>query len=204
LFGGFDNQGRLVEEIYSFNFKLSAWSKVKCENFEGKAYCGTCSVMIPTQLYANKDYQAKITKEGIYIFGGMNASGICGTLAILNKYKTEHRFEIINADGIPPCPRYQHSMDYCGLLNVIVIYGGKNEGMLKCGANTTILNDMFVLSLDVMAWVKVEFNKDFTLEPKARHSTDIIGSILYIFGGINAQYNSSSTAFTVHLGKIIM
>lgn len=49
---------------------------------------------------------------------------------------------------MPPSPRYSHSMDYYEDLNVIIIYGGRNDGKIDKKSNSAILFDICMLNLD--------------------------------------------------------
>ncbi len=199
VIGGFDGQGRLVSEIHCFSLKTNAWTKVSCGCSEGRAYSSACTVNVVTQLYTNSSFRAKIGREGIYMFGGMTASGASGTLAILSKYKAEHVYGTPKTEGKGPCPRYQHTMNYCEVLNALVVFGGRNDSMLKYwkGSTAAVLNDMYMLTLDVMTWVRVDTDPE--PERRAKHSADIVGDTIYIFGGVDESLGTVSTGFFARL-----
>lgn len=201
--GGFDPQGRLSTEMFQFDVKADLWTQVKFPqgNIEGRAYSAACTVGVATQLFTSTKYRAKIGREGIYIFGGVVAAGISGTLAVLSEHKEEHSYEKAKTTGEEPCARYQHTMNYCEALNALVIYGGKNDSMLKYGEEATVLNDLYILPLETMTWVRVD--TDRPLERRARHSADILGEKLYVFGGIDGSSVPLSTGFVAKLSTIV-
>jgi len=201
MIGGFDMNGTFVDYINYFNFKAKCWNKVKQLPIEGRAYFAACTVYLPIRNFTSNKFNAKILAEGIYIFGGQTNSGITNDLSIFTKRKTEYFYEKVETAGIAPCPRYQHTMNYCDSLNVLIVYGGKNEAMLKTGKPSAILNDMYILSIDILTWTKIDMDTGAPLPFRTRHSSDIVGNKLYIFGGTNDSCISEQQPLVVYLRK---
>jgi hypothetical protein len=201
MLGGYDAKGAIVEDVHCFSLKLGSWAIVRPNVApEGRAYAAAATVAMMPQLYGHKGYSARIAREGIYIFGGLTKNGILGSLGVFYKYKTQYFYERLATEGTQPCPRYQHSLSYVESRNLLVVYGGKNEQVIQDGHPSSILNDIYVLTLDVLRWIRVEISNGVVLEPKARHAAGIIGDTLYIFGGVNESYVPSARAFAVQLG----
>ncbi len=58
--------------------------------------------------------------------------------------------------GLAPSERYSHSMNYYSDLNIIIIYGGRNDHLNRNAINSFVLNDIFTLNLETLTWVHVE------------------------------------------------
>ena len=201
VIGGYDAKGSFVEEVSYFSLKTCTWNSIKLNNFEERSHFAACTVAVPTKNYTNTLYNVRIKSCGIYIFGGKTKTGITKSLAIITKRMKEVFYEKATASGTGPCARYNHSMNYCDSLNILVIYGGKSEGASKSTESTTILNDVHILSIDLMTWSKIETSPNVVIPRRALHSADIIGNELFIFGGINESLMGSSTAIIMKLTK---
>jgi len=53
--------------------------------------------------------------------------------------------------GKLPTERYMHSMDYMPALNFLLVYGGRNDFL----AQNVVLDDLWLLKLGNLEWVKV-------------------------------------------------
>ena len=180
--GGMDSNGSLLKDVFAFNLKTNLWTKVKLEGeFEGRAYFPTSVVYVETHNFTRTNYHARIQTKGIYMFGGVTNEGINETLSVIYKKNTIYNYRRITTSGKGPCARYQHSMNYCDYLNIIIVYGGRNEGATKSKKSMLMLNDMFILSVDTMVWTNVDISD---LPYSVRHSADTIGNKLLIFGGL--------------------
>jgi hypothetical protein len=73
-----------------------------------------------------------IQYEGIYIFGGKNSEGdVKGNLYVLVIGKKPCTWinlqKYIDNESPSPTARYGHTMKYCSDLNVVVLFGGRND-----------------------------------------------------------------------------
>jgi hypothetical protein len=72
----------------------------------------------------------KILEEGIYFFGGKNQKGkIKNKLVVLrlDENYQPHEWVTPEVKGIPPPPRFHHSMYHYIPLNSLMIYGGRDD-----------------------------------------------------------------------------
>ena len=157
---------------------------------------------IATHNFTRKTYKATIKTRGIYIYGGITKDGVSGNLMAITSKDNTHTYKQIVTLGQEPIARYKHSMSYCDSLNVLVVYGGQNEAMVKLGHSSPLLNDICILAIDTMTWSKVILG-DSILSYRARHSMDVIGTRLYIFGGAQRLTDDANTALIINLKKII-
>ena len=130
-----------------------------------------------------------IKHEGFYMFGGHKsnneASGHLTIIKISMCKKNIGRpvFKIFRPKtvGDPPCPRYMHSLNYMPAINKVVLYGGRNDFL----PNGQILNDIYLLKLHSLEWVKVLVGGDHIPSERCNHSSLVNGTELIICGGLN-------------------
>ena len=138
---------------------------------------------------------SKILAEGIYIFGGINENLICcNDLLIIKRGKPLQLFRGI-AKGTPPAPRCQCSMDFFEKLNVVIIYGGRNEK----NKDGPFFNDMFFLDVQTLSWINIELNTDKAFPPRGAHSSCLVDNELIIFGGKNEKFYLKSDLLICNL-----
>lgn len=73
-----------------------------------------------------------IQYEGMYVFGGKNKEGdVMGNLYVLVMGKKPCQWinlqKYIDGESSSPSARYGHSMKYCSDLNIVVLFGGRND-----------------------------------------------------------------------------
>ena len=118
------------------------------------------------------------------------------------------QWEKLESSGKPPCARYQHSMHFYEKMNFLCIYGGKGET-----AENEILNDLHLLRMDNLMWIKVKlrgmklggranFASCFHLQSKARNDFNGAPSHkLIIFGGIKENMSYSNDTFVLEFNQ---
>ena len=133
-------------------------------------------------------------------FGGKSKEegGISNKLWILTIGQKLLEWNLAETKGIPPRPRYNHSMSFYERGNFLIIHGGRNDLM----SDTIAFDDTFVLDLEFFEWFKVElysqFDK-FKVLSRCGHQSSIYGNKLIIFGGMNHNNYIGSTLFIVNL-----
>lgn len=128
-----------------------------------------------------------IKHEGFYMFGGRKPDNeAVDTLLIIKPTNDKHygnliKFKIFKpkTGGIGPSARYMHTSNFMPKLGLYVIYGGRNDFLPKM----QILNDMFVLKLHTLEWVKVQPGGEVLPVGRANHCSLVYGTELIIFGG---------------------
>ncbi|KAJ3683789.1 hypothetical protein LUZ60_014016 [Juncus effusus] len=82
----------------------------------------------------------------------------------------------LNAAGLP-CERMGHTISLVG--QDLYLIGGR-------AGPSQILNDVWVLVQNALKWVKLDCTGDF-FNPRHRHAATVVGSKIYVFGGINNE-----------------
>lgn len=65
----------------------------------------------------------------------------------------------LKTSGLPPCPRFGHSMAFLPVSNAIVVTGGRNDDLCKKQI-TPFLSDLHLFLLDQKVWIKVKYSCD--------------------------------------------
>ena len=117
-------------------------------------------------------------------------------LLILRIGRKPLEWVVPKADGIPPSPRINPTMDYFEDLNVIIIHGGRDDHDYR-----VTYSDMFVLDLVNFVWLKINIYDEVPVE-RSEHSSCIVGSKLLILGGMNQSMYTKSDIYEVNLGKV--
>lgn len=81
----------------------------------------------------------------------------------------------VETQGLPPPPRYQHTMSYSEDQNLLIVFGGRCDFASKKNNFHQILNDLWLFSLENHTWYEVKQSGDI---PKERfsHCATMIGA----------------------------
>ena len=124
----------------------------------------------------------KIKFEGIYLFGGINEERIINNeIMIISICKKPCEVFKPRIDGMPPAPRYNSKMIFINDYNFIVISGGT-------GINQIVFNDLMILDMECLNWIKPIFDNDNPKSPKylihrTEHEMFYNNGKIYLFGG---------------------
>jgi len=118
-------------------------------------------------------------------------------LLILRIGRKPLEWVVPKSEGVPPSPRINPTMNYFEDLNVIVIYGGRDDYYDRVS-----FSDMFVLDLVNFIWIKVSFYDEIPLE-RSEHCTVIEGSKMIILGGMCQSLYLRSDIYEINLGNHI-
>ncbi|KDO31678.1 hypothetical protein SPRG_03596 [Saprolegnia parasitica CBS 223.65] len=88
------------------------------------------------------------------------------------------RWEEPVTKGAPPGPCNMHTADYLAHARGILVFRGGN--------GREYLNDLHFLDIDTLTWSKPSV-RGVAPEPRANHSSALVGTKLYIFGGWNGR-----------------
>jgi len=100
-------------------------------------------------------------------------------------------------EGSPPCPRLSCTITFFEELNVLVIFGGRNEKDLS-------LNDVYMISLINLKWTKVALY-DYLPRNRSEHCAECIDdSKLLILGGINSDRYLGSDFYVIDFGILLL
>ena len=212
IYGGADEKGNILADPYALDLYDMKWiqAKFNTDNLPRRKFHSSCQVFPQVRKLSNKFYLfkiyndmniynlSKILAEGIYIFGGINECFVCtNDLYIIKRGKPLQLFKGI-AKGIAPIPRCQCTMEFYEKLNVVIIYGGKNDK----NKNGPYFNDMFFLDVQTLTWINIELNDDQICPPRGAHCSCIIDDELIIFGGKNEKYYLKSDLLICNLDII--
>ena len=213
IYGGSNERGNIIAEPFALDLYEMKWipAPFTTDNLPKRKYHSSCQVFPQNKRYSSKFFlfkvfndagsiynTSKILAEGIYIFGGINEHYICNNdLLIIKRGKPLQLYKGISK-GIPPSPRCQCSMNFFEKLNVIIIYGGKND---KIKEGPSYFNDMFFLDVQTLSWINIEFNDDI-FPPRASHCSCLFDNELIIFGGKNENFFLKSDLLICNLDII--
>ena len=212
IHGGVNSNGRYLKDLMYLNLETSKWSICSCEEDLDAVAFHSMIAVYRIDIHANDIYKAfdldyktkintfnKIKEEGIYVFGGMNDHQIVfNRLKILKLGCYPLKWIEPETKGEPPLPCYLHSMNFYQDLNIIIIYGGRNDS----NHDEPILSDVCVLNVFNLCWSKVSL---FGLGnvPKCSHASTIVGSKLVVFGGYTLQEYIPSDVYILELNQDI-
>ena len=152
---------------------LSDLVGVNMENFEwfnipikGKslysAYHQACSVFTVYSLQHSKFSifyvpefkffgQFSIKEVGVYVFGGMKKMDILPSQLLILKIGKKFPLSWLapKTIGQGPCGRMLHTMTFMDKMNILIIYGGRNQ------AKECFLKDIHGLNLDSLTWASL-------------------------------------------------
>ena len=195
IHGGIDDDNNYLNDIWYFDYNKLNWSVLYYKtlvNIPAIAY-HSCALVIKNQnklnneeyniykisdnFYDKKKIQSKKTYiDGIYIFGGKNQNDeFFEDLLCIEIGNKPVRIMKINTFGQNPEPRINCGLIYYNILNVLILYGGKN----KFG---TILNDVYILNLEKYIWIKPKYN-DNEFNAISEHVMFSDNKKIFILGG---------------------
>lgn len=200
--GGMNFENQYLDDMHMFDYKHLKWNDVAINNRYIKIpplahHC--CCLVAPETIVLDPDFDIysspefkekakknKIKEKGIYIFGGkISSSGPINNNIYVIKIGIKP-FDIIQliTSGIPPCPRYDSSINFYEKGNMLIIHGGRNNNK-ECENG---LNDTFILDLYQLNWIQVEYyNEKYIARPRYFHQSIEFEGNLYIFGGIEGN-----------------
>ncbi len=119
------------------------------------------------------------------MFGGRDEKGPRNTLHIMKINRRPCEWVLANVAGEPPAPRYGHSMHYYPDKNIMIIFGGRNDANYQ-STLTSYMNDVWVLALEKLTWVRWDAAEGPGCQPEGRysHCSEMLGSSVVVFGGL--------------------
>lgn len=124
----------------------------------------------------------------IIIFGGFDGSNYLNSTFLLDSGKLVKLegfvFEkpVDYLEGEYPEPRCYHTANFYEEDDSLLIYGGWNSSLIKL--NNENFTSLWKFRLKYNAWEKVKLLNLDNVETKRGHSSELVGDILYMFGGI--------------------
>ncbi len=207
--GGIGDSGKTLNETIFLEFNNLKWNKLDnrgtrspylsshCSEFvleNERAYNNSYHIYRGSNLIENSNIIKKIEYEGIYIFGGIDEEGIFkNDVFVLRVGRKPCEWIHLKIRGNPPLPRASAKLNFYQNLNILILSGGKNESIKK-----SIFNDIFVLDLENLNWIKAS---TYPIIPKERtgHGAIIVNNQLIILGGNNIKRFLSMDIFLLDL-----
>ena len=213
IYGGITENNEILNDCFLLNLNPLRWYKANINRRTPgpKVYGHTSSVVVPLQhllshkfsIYTYPDTEVvncRIKQKGLYIFGGKTKEdgGLSNKLWTLIIGQKSPEWVLIDTKGIPPRPRYYHSMNFYERGNFLIIHGGRNDIM----SETSAFDDTFVFDLEFLEWHLVELYSQlsqFKILSRCGHQSVIYNNKLIIFGGMNNNNYIGSSLFIVNL-----
>jgi hypothetical protein len=198
IYGGGDEKGNILAEPWALDLDRMRWepAKFNTENLPKRKFHCSCQVFPPQKKYHEKFTlfkvytesglfnSTKILVEGIYMFGGIDDNFKCSNdVLIVKRGRPLQLFKAITK-GKAPVARCESSMDFFEKLDVVIIYGGKNER----SSSGPFFNDMYFLDVETLNWINIELNYNKNFYPRGEHCSCIVDNELIIFGGENEKF----------------
>jgi len=198
IYGGEDEKGNILAEPWALDLDRMRWepAKFNSETLPKRKFHCSCQVFPPQKKYHEKFTlfkvyigtglfnSTKILVEGIYMFGGIDDNFKCSNdVLIVKRGKPLQLFKAITK-GKPPVERCECTMDFFEKLDVVIIYGGKNER----SSSGPFFNDMYFLDVETLNWINIELNYNKHFYPRGEHCSCIVDNELIIFGGENEKF----------------
>ncbi len=194
IHGGIDDDGNYLNDMWIFDCLKYKWTPLIYRNLmkiPKIAYHSSTLVIKNRSLLYHKDLNiykfpessiskgkiGKVKIEGIYIFGGIDKER--------NYYKKFWLIRIgvkpvdiveIPTHGIEPLPRINCGMCFFSMLNLICIYGGKND--------ENLLNDIWFFDLENFNWIQASYD-ELNIFPIAEHVIVNDGNKILVLGGFS-------------------
>ena len=210
IHGGIDEEGNFLDDMWLFDCLRYKWFPLNYRNlikipkiaFHSSALViKNKSFLYHRDLNIYKFPEGTITKgkigkpkiEGIYFFGGIDKEN--------NFYKKFWLIRIgvkpvdiveIPTHGISPSPRINCGLCYFDILNLLCIYGGRNDE----NNMGNLLNDVWFFDLENFNWVKPLYD-DSMFHSVAEHSIVSDGNKILVLGGFGVDGYVKFNVYTI-------
>nr|XP_027087531.1 tRNA wybutosine-synthesizing protein 2/3/4-like [Coffea arabica] len=117
-----------------------------------------------------------LNHEVIVIFGGFGGIGRHARRNDLLLLDGESgKIQVVNVQGAAPCPRMGHTSNILG--DSMYVIGGRADPL-------SVLNDVWVFRMGTKEWSLLQCSGS-QFSPRHRHAAAVMGSKIYIFGGVD-------------------
>ncbi len=208
--GGIDEDLRVLGLLQTFHLKTFHWKRapIACElparanHSLTEVYEAPPKTLITAAPKNRLSLEvSKVLLEGLYMFGGVDATGRCtNSLTIINTSSEPWSLFDVHTVGQPPSPRADHSAHYLQPQCALVVYGGRNPALFG-DSGRSVTGSIHYLDLVHLAWCQVVLQKSASIE-RYGFCSFAIGtpsspeSKIYVFGGIGEE-NFLETALDV-------
>jgi N-acetylneuraminic acid mutarotase len=206
IHGGMNQRNNVLDDSAVLNLEKLQWKNLADVKGTGPGAVGFHAVAVvleQEQRLASGLYKlpavknAQVRWPGIYVFGGIGPSRQASNeLFVLTLGTKPLEWVRPETQGMPPCPRFQHSMVFNDKLNIIVVFGGRVDGSSQ--AQYTCFNDLHILKVDSMLWTSVRVLGSVPM-PRSGHAAASMGSKVYIFAGVSTGPYCNSDMYMLEL-----
>ena len=172
IYGGVDTENNILSDLHCMNIMTQREEKIEYSSptiIGGLAFAACAPIFYSERSdpkvfdeYPDVKWGAVelfLSKEGIYIFGGVHTySQPCNTLWRFKSKAGAVIFKEIGEGqqihGTPPLPRYSHTMNYCRGINALVVFGGRNDKQFKAKTGP-VLNDIIIFTLGIYIYIYI-------------------------------------------------
>ena len=213
IHGGINENNQVVGDCYYLNLSQLKWGACPIIRTtpSPRLYGHSSALVLPKEYYASNKLSvfnypdvefanSRIKEKGIYIFGGKTKEdgGLSNKIWILLLGNKKLKWYNPDIKGKPPSPRYFHSMSYYDKGNMLIIHGGRNDGVSENAA----LNDTFIFDLENFEWMEVHLYfqlSRFKVLNRCAHQSVVFSNKLIILGGMNNNNYIGSALFIINL-----
>ena len=132
------------------------------------------------------DWTGLNTANGkLVMFGGKNRDGLLPNYLIMIKYsKSRCTYERLTTSGVPPAPRYNHTMNYMKSMNTLCVYGGQCDGV-HSETESGVMGRVFVINMGALVWSECRVDGGSrSLDGRHSHAAVCNRNSIIIMGGI--------------------
>ena len=213
IHGGINENNQVVGDCYYLNLIQLKWGACPIIRTtpSPRLYGHSSVLVLPKEYYASNKLSifnypdvefanSRIKEKGIYIFGGKTKEdgGLSNKIWILILGNKKLKWYNPDVKGKPPSPRYFHSMSYYDKGNMLIVHGGRNDGVSENAA----LNDTFIFDLENFEWMEVHLYfqlSRFKVLNRCAHQSVVFSNKLIILGGMNNNNYIGSALFIINL-----
>ena len=213
IHGGINENNQVVGDCYYLNLTQLKWGACPIIRTtpSPRLYGHSSVLVLPKEYYASNKLSifnypdvefanSRIKEKGIYIFGGKTKEdgGLSNKIWILLLGNKKLKWYNPDIKGKPPSPRYFHSMSYYDKGNMLIVHGGRNDGVSENAA----LNDTFIFDLENFEWMEVHLYfqlSRFKVLNRCAHQSVVFSNKLIILGGMNNNNYIGSALFIINL-----
>ncbi|CAD8082197.1 unnamed protein product [Paramecium sonneborni] len=193
VMGGIRSRFSVFNDIHYLNLNLCKWIPLDTQRNpfnKGLAFQQlVCTYCKPQIIFEKKDSRNKPQKvsehEGIYCFGGCyidenkNTQFYNNFMALLKLDQPNNPWVIPETMGKQPLSRIQHTASYVQDMNIIIIFGGRDDSR-----SHPYFNDLFAYKICEKEWVQLDIYGNIP-RPRASHSAVAYKSQVLFFGGVS-------------------
>jgi len=207
IHGGILENGKMTNELAVLEFLNLKWNKIDYKGKSPYLACHCSDIVLDNGKNNIRNYHLykgytnvepkngyKLKHEGIFFFGGIDEeSNHKNDLYILKIGRQPLEWFRPKVNGAGPTPRIFAKMNFYEDLNMLFVYGGRNDLIKK-----SIFNDIWIFDLENFKWIKA-ITHPFNAKERTEHCSTLYNNQLLILGGTNLKKYNSMDFFIINL-----